>query len=144
MKATSRDRRSSFETRTGLVQPGPYESRCQLRAAVEGIGSLAGLGLNVFGNNREPLGLRKSRHGCALGLYTEARAALSVSRDPNARNRTACVYFRNTRHIPPFALRMEAKHCNVIACCSRAVFSRAISLRARSLVRLSSRKRAAR
>ena len=40
----------------------------ELGAAVGGIGALPRIRLNVFGNNCEPLGLRKSRHRCALGL----------------------------------------------------------------------------
>ena len=95
-------------TRTGhLSDWAACESRGQLGAAVEDIGSLAGLGFNVFGNNREPLNLRKSRHGCALGLYAQARAALSISRDPNIRNHTACGYLRHPRRIPPFAVCMK-------------------------------------
>jgi hypothetical protein len=70
-----------LETRTGhFLGRAVRKGRRELGPALEGIGPFARLGLNVFGNNGEngePLGFRKSRHGCALGIIQAALRILT-------------------------------------------------------------------
>ena len=97
MKATSRDKRSSFATQT--------EARCflarlqcglQLRALRQCIGALAGFGLGIFGNDGQSLGLGKCSHGGPLPREAEPGFLLLLGRDP--------VIGDNIRHEIPFHL----------------------------------------
>jgi hypothetical protein len=72
MKATSRNRRSSFETITGhLAVRAASQRRRQLRPAIERVGALAGLRLDVFGDALELLGFGELGDGGALRLDPE-------------------------------------------------------------------------
>ena len=63
-KATSRDSRSSLETRTQhFAALAAGQGGGELRPAVERVGALAGLGLDELGDDREALGFGEARDG---------------------------------------------------------------------------------
>jgi hypothetical protein len=68
MKATSRLSRSNLATSTGHLRRFASASAAQFRAAVQRVGSLAGLDLNVLANDLEALRLAEPLNGGLLGL----------------------------------------------------------------------------
>ena len=75
--ATSRESRSSLETRTQhLAVRAGAERGCELRPPIERVGALAGFGLDVLGDDGDALGLGEAGDGRALRLDAEARALL--------------------------------------------------------------------
>ena len=83
MKATSRESRSSLATMTGhLPVLAGGQRGGELRAPVEGIGTLAGLDLGELGDEGVALGLGEAGDGGPLRLDAEARSALPGGGDP--------------------------------------------------------------
>src|SRR4051812_29052749 len=82
--ATSRDSRSSFETRTlhlAVRAAARAAASWGLGASVERIGALAGLGLDELGDEGEAFSFREPGNGRALRFDTEPGALLLPSRD---------------------------------------------------------------
>ena len=77
--ATSRDRRSSFDTTTlHLALRAAANAAASLRPAVQGVGALPRFRLRVFADDGEALSCREALNGRPLGFYAEARALLSL------------------------------------------------------------------
>ncbi|MFK7945517.1 MAG: hypothetical protein AB8B85_21770 [Paracoccaceae bacterium] len=70
MKATSRESRSSLATITGQRARRAVSSASR-RTGRLAIASLAALGLDMLGQERNPLGLGEASNGGALGLDAE-------------------------------------------------------------------------
>jgi hypothetical protein len=110
-KATSRESRSSFETKTaafGDLCGG--QRRRELRPAIEGISALARFGLDIFADDGEALGLGKARNGGELGFNPESRAVLLLCRDTVVGNSAF-----HTNGIPPFAVVWSDNQSNAAA-----------------------------
>ena len=83
MKCTSRDNRSSLATTIGALSFfGCFQGRCELRAAVECIGTLAGFGLDELMRDVHGFARCEVLDNFALGLQTEAGTALGLGRNP--------------------------------------------------------------
>ena len=79
MNATSRESRSSLATMTGAFACLACASaRGELRPALERVGALAGLDLDVLGDQLEALGLANLAIGRSLRLQAEAAPALAL------------------------------------------------------------------
>jgi hypothetical protein len=102
-KATSRDRRSSFETKTQhFAALAQARGGRELWPPVDRVGALAGLGLDELGDDRDAFGLGEAGDGRALRLDPEPRALLLLCGDTVVGNSAI-----HTKGIPPFALCME-------------------------------------
>jgi hypothetical protein len=78
MKATSRDRRSSFATTTGhLAVFAAANAAAKLRSPIESVGALAGLDLGEFGKAGETLGVGEAGERRSLGFNTKTGSPLS-------------------------------------------------------------------
>ena len=78
---------------------GCCQRRGELRPAVERVGALAGLGLDVLGDDGDALGFGEPRDRRALRFDPEPGALLLPSRDTIVGNSAI-----HTKGIPPFAL----------------------------------------
>ena len=83
--------------------PAPAAAGRELRAPIERVGALAGLGLDGLRDDGEALGLNEPFDGGALGLDPEPTALLLPCGDTIVGNGAI-----HTKGIPPFALCMKS------------------------------------